>query len=149
MRGRHRRRAPTDGIASQSDQQPGDCRTVGGARATFKRWQHGSGMLFVEVIVKNLLRRKMRSVLTAAGLAVAVATTTALISIAWSFAASATESYASRGVDIVVVRAGVAERITSSLSAALGARLSALPEIAQTDGSLTEMVTLGEQHLVR
>jgi putative ABC transport system permease protein len=105
-------------------------------------------MLFVEVIVKNLTRRKTRSVLTAAGLAAAVAATTTLLSIAWAFAGSAADSYGSRGVDIVVVRAGVAERITSSLNAPLSARLSALPEIAGVDGSLTEMVSLGERTLV-
>jgi putative ABC transport system permease protein len=105
-------------------------------------------MLFVEVIVKNLTRRKTRSILTVAGLAAAVAATTTLLSIAWAFAGSAADSYASRGVDIVVVRAGVAERITSSLSAPLSARLSALPEVAGVDGSLTEMVSLGERTLV-
>jgi putative ABC transport system permease protein len=105
-------------------------------------------MLFVEVIVKNLTRRKTRSVLTAAGLAAAVAATTALLSIAWDFAGSAADSYRSRGVDIIVVRAGVAERITSSLNAPLSARLSALPEVVGVDGSLTEMVSLGERTLV-
>ncbi len=105
-------------------------------------------MLFVEVIVKNLTRRKTRSVLTAAGLAAAVAATTTLLNIAWAFAGSAADSYQSRNVDIVVVRAGVAERITSSLNAPLSARLSALPEVAGVDGSLTEMVSFGEQTLV-
>jgi putative ABC transport system permease protein len=105
-------------------------------------------MSFAEVILKNLLRRKTRSALTVAGLAAAVGATTSLLSIAWSFASCATEYYASRKVDLVVVRAGVAERITSSLNAALGAELSSLPEIAEVDGSLTEMVSLGEQNLV-
>lgn len=105
-------------------------------------------MLFVEIIVKNLTRRKTRSVLTAAGLAAAVAATTTLLNIAWAFGGSAAESYRSRNIDIVVVRAGVAERITSSLSAPLSARLSALAEVAGVDGSLTEMVSFGEQTLV-
>ncbi len=105
-------------------------------------------MVFLEVIVKNIARRKTRSVLTVAGLAAAVAATTTLLNIAWAFAGSAADSYKSRDVDIVVVRAGVAERITSSLSAPLAARLSALPEVAGVDGSLTEMVSFGEQTLV-
>ena len=99
--------------------------------------------IFLEVIVKNLTRRKTRTVLTAAGLAAAVAATTTLLNIAWAFAGSAADSYKSRNVDIVVVRAGVAERITSSLSAPLAARLAALPEVADVDGSLTEMVSFG------
>jgi putative ABC transport system permease protein len=105
-------------------------------------------MLFVEVIAKNITRRKTRTVLTAAGLAAAVAATTTLLNVAWAFARSSADSYTTRNVDIVVVRAGVAERITSSLNATLAARLSELPEIAGVDGSLTEMVSFGQQTLV-
>jgi len=105
-------------------------------------------MLFAEVILKNLFRRKTRTVLTAVGLGAAVATTTALLSIAWAYADSATDYYASRKVDIVVVRAGVAERITSSLNSELANSLAALPGVAEVDGSLTEMVSLGAQTLV-
>jgi putative ABC transport system permease protein len=105
-------------------------------------------MLFVHVIAKNLLRRKLRTLLTVAGLAAAVATSTALLSSAWSFAASSNAYYSSRGIDIVVVRAGVAERITSSLSAALAPRLCGLPNVAEVEGSLTEMVSLGQGALI-
>jgi putative ABC transport system permease protein len=105
-------------------------------------------MLFLEVIAKNITRRRTRTVLTAAGLAAAVAATTTLLNVAWAFTRSATDSYKTRNVDIVVVRAGVAERITSSLNATLAARLSALPEISGIDGSLTEMVSLGQHTLV-
>ncbi|HXY37427.1 MAG TPA: hypothetical protein VEI07_24580, partial [Planctomycetaceae bacterium] len=99
-------------------------------------------MMFVEVIAKNLFRRKLRTLLTVAGLAAAVATSTALLSSAWSFAASSNAYYSARGVDIVVVRAGVAERITSSLNAALVGRLRELPDVAGAEGSLTEMVSV-------
>jgi putative ABC transport system permease protein len=105
-------------------------------------------MSFVEVIAKNLLRRKLRTLLTIGGLAAAVATSTALLSSAWSFAASSAAYYSSRGVDIVVIRAGVSERITSSLSASLVGRLREMPEVAAAEGSLTEMVSLGEHALI-
>jgi putative ABC transport system permease protein len=105
-------------------------------------------MLFVEVILNNVLRRKTRSVLTALGLAVAVAATTALVSIAWDYANSAARYYQSRNVDIVVVRAGVAERINSSLKATFAARLLALPGVSEVDFKLTEMVSLGEGSLI-
>ncbi len=105
-------------------------------------------MLFLEVIAKNLLRRRARTLLTIAGLAAAVATSTALLSSAWSFAASSREYYTSRGVDVVVCRAGVSERITSSLSASLAPRLRALDDVAWAEGSLTEMVSLGERALI-
>src|SRR5690242_18975248 len=105
-------------------------------------------MRFAEIFVKNLLRRKSRSLLTAARLAVAIASTTTLLSIAWGYAASAADTYQSRGVDLVVVRAGVTDRMTSSLPAPLASRLAALPEIGEVDGTLTEMVSLGGRSLV-
>jgi putative ABC transport system permease protein len=105
-------------------------------------------MIFLEVIAKNLTRRKTRTLLTAAGLAAAVAATTTLLNIAWAFAGSAADAYKSRNVDIVVVRAGVAERITSSLGAPLATRLAALSEVADVDASLTEMVSFGAKTLV-
>ena len=86
--------------------------------------------------------------MTVAGLAAAVATSTALLSSAWSFAASSNAYYSSRGIDVVVVRAGVSERITSSLSAASVGRLRELPDVADAEGSLTEMVSLGERALI-
>ena len=105
-------------------------------------------MVFLEVIAKNIARRKTRTVLTAVGLAAAVAATTTLLNVAWAFSRSATDSYTSRNVDIIVVRAGVAERITSSLNATLADRLAKLPEIAGINCSLTEMVSFGQHTLV-
>ena len=105
-------------------------------------------MDFLEIILKNLLRRKSRSLLTATGLALAVAATTALLSIAWGYARSATDRYASSNVDVIVVRAGVAERITSCLSAGLADRLRALTGVAAAEGTLTEMVSLGGNSLI-
>src|SRR5436190_396716 len=105
-------------------------------------------MLFFEVIVKNLRRRCARSVLTILGLAIAVTATTTLWNIAWGYADSAKEFYADRGVDIVVVRAGVANRLTSSLRSDLGARLKRVPGVDDVDGSLTEMVSVGNAILI-
>jgi putative ABC transport system permease protein len=105
-------------------------------------------MLFIELVFHNVLRRRTRSALTIAGIAVAVAATSGLLSIAWRYAASAHEYYQSRGVDIVVVRAGVAERITSSLRIDSASQLRALPGVAAVDGSLTEIVSLGGSSLI-
>ena len=44
--------------------------------------------------------------------------------------------------------AGVAERITSCLSARLADRIRALPGVAAVDGRLTEMVSLGGNSLI-
>src|SRR4051812_40063696 len=105
-------------------------------------------MLFAEVIVKNLRRRLGRTVLTILGLAVAVTATTTLWNIAWGYADSAKDFYADRGVDIVVVRAGVANRLTSSLRSDLAARLKKVPGVDDVDGSLTEMVSVANAILI-
>ncbi len=105
-------------------------------------------MLFPELIYKNLQQRMSRTAMTVAGLAVAVSAITTLWNTVWGYAESASQFYSTRGVDIVVVRAGVSNRLTSSLHAALAARLAALPGVADVDASLTEMVSVGAAHLI-
>jgi putative ABC transport system permease protein len=105
-------------------------------------------MQFSQVIFKNLRRRSTRTVMTVVGLAVAVTAVTTLWNIAWGYAESAGNFYASRGTDIVVVRAGISNRLTSSLRHDLLDRLAKVPGVESVDGSLTEMVSLGESHLI-
>src|SRR5262245_4606090 len=105
-------------------------------------------MRFIEVVIKNLRRRLARTALTILGLAVAVTATTTLWNIAWGYADSAKEFYAQRGVDIVVVRAGVANRLTSNLPAGLAERLKSVAGVGEVDGSLTDMVSVGKAILV-
>ena len=105
-------------------------------------------MPFSQVILKNLQRRATRTFMTVAGLAVTVTAVATLWNIAWGFADSAGKYYAARGTDIVVVRAGVSNRLTSSLRADLLATLGEVPGVASVDGSLTEMVSLGDSHLM-
>jgi putative ABC transport system permease protein len=105
-------------------------------------------MRFTDILVKNLLRRKARSLLTLTGVSIAVAATVVLLTIAWGYSDSALSHYAASQVDVVVVRAGVAERITSSLSASLADRLRDLPGVAKVDGSLTDMVSFGNGSLL-
>ena len=105
-------------------------------------------MPFAKIIIKNLRQRLGRTAMTVAGLAVAVTAITALWNIVWGYADSSNKYYAARGVDIVVVRAGVSNRLTSSLRADLQQRLAALPGVAAVDASLTDMVSLGDAHLI-
>ena len=65
--------------------------------------------------------------MTVVGLAVAVTAITTLWNIAWGYAESASNFYAARGIDIVVVRAGVSNRLTSSLRADLCRSLRRCP----------------------
>ncbi len=88
-------------------------------------------MRFAELIWKNLIERGARSLLTVLGLAIAVAAITTLWHTAWGYARSANSYYAARGVDIVVVRAGVSNRLTSRLNAELSQRVASVPGVAR------------------
>jgi putative ABC transport system permease protein len=105
-------------------------------------------MFFYQIIARNLRQRVSRTVMTVAGLAVAVMAITTLWNTVWGYAEASGKYYSSRGVDIVVVRAGISNRLTSSLHAATAARLAEIPGVAGVDASLTEMVSLGGGHLI-
>lgn len=101
-------------------------------------------MRFAELVRKNVVRRKLRSALTACGVAVAIATVVTLVGVSQGFRRSATESFRSHGVDMVVVRAGAIQRTASSLSEQLRRRLARLEGVADVIPSLTDRVSLGK-----
>jgi putative ABC transport system permease protein len=105
-------------------------------------------MHFYSLVLKNVLRRKVRSALTGLGIAVAIAAVVALLGISSGFKKSSAETYESRGVDLVVVRAGVADRLTSSLDEKYGERIASLPNVARVDDTLTDRVSFDERGLV-
>lgn len=105
-------------------------------------------MAFWQLIVKNLMRRRVRSSLSALGVAIAVAAAVALISFSTGFERSCVEVYSGRGVDMVVVRAGVTERLTSSLNEKIAEQLAEFEGVAAVNPSLTDMVSFGEGSLV-
>lgn len=101
-------------------------------------------MRFFELVRKNLVRRKLRSALTACGVAVAIATVVTLVGVSQGFRRSATESFESKGVDMVVVRAGAVQRNASSLSEQLRRRLAGMAGVADVIPALTDRVSLGK-----
>lgn len=98
-------------------------------------------MRFIDFILHNVLRRKVRSLLTGMGVALAIAAVVALLGVAGGFERSFLDMYARRGVDMVVLRAGVSERLSSSINARFGERLAALPGVAKVSPSLNDTVT--------
>jgi putative ABC transport system permease protein len=105
-------------------------------------------MHFAALIWKNLLRRPARSLLTACGVMIATAAVMSLLSVAAALENRNAEVYHSRGVDIVVIRAGVTERLTSNLNESLEERLAALPDVAGVAPALTDMVLLRGEGIV-
>ena len=105
-------------------------------------------MLFITFVLKNLLRRKARSLLTLVGVGVAVAAVVALVGIAQSFRRSFAELYTKRGVDLVIVRAGTRERIGSSLPEQVGDRIRQVPGVAAVSPGLMDVISFEQRQLI-
>jgi putative ABC transport system permease protein len=104
-------------------------------------------MRFSTLIVRNLLRRGVRTVLTVLGLGIAVAAVVALLGIAWGFERSFLTTFASRGIDLVVVRAGLSQHLSSSLDEALRETLQAVPGVRAVAGSMVDVVSFEQANL--
>ncbi|MCS6851301.1 MAG: ABC transporter permease [Gemmataceae bacterium] len=99
-------------------------------------------MYFATFILKNIVRRRLRSMLTVLGVAIAVGAAVALLGIADGFERSFLSLYQQRGVELIVVRAGKAERSTSFLDERIAERLRRLPGVAQVMGGLVDAVEI-------
>jgi putative ABC transport system permease protein len=104
-------------------------------------------MRLATLVYKNVTRRRIRSALTVSGMAVAVTAVVALVGIANGFQRSFLDLYKGHGVDIVVVRARVADRMTSELDQAIGARIGAIAGVAAVEPVLLDAISLQDQGL--
>ena len=100
------------------------------------------------LIVKNVLHRPVRTVLTTLGLAIAIAAVTILVGISWNFERSFLAIYNSKGIDLVVVRAGSSNQLSSSLDEKMADRLRQIDGVAEVAPSLVDTVAFEEQNLV-
>jgi len=105
-------------------------------------------MWFFTFVLKNVLRRPIRSALTGAGVAVAVGAVVSLLGVAHGFEQSFVQLLEGRGVDLMVIRAGVTERLTSSISADVGKRFEQLPHVKEVAGGLMDVVSFPEKDLI-
>jgi putative ABC transport system permease protein len=101
-------------------------------------------MHFLDFVLRNLLRRKVRTALTIVGVSVAIAAVVALLSITGGYERSSKNVYASHGIDMVVVRAGVADRYSSTLDEDLGKKLQELNGVSKVSPTLRDNVSLEE-----
>jgi putative ABC transport system permease protein len=105
-------------------------------------------MGYLQFIARNLLGRRVRTALTALGLALAVAAVMLLAGISWGFERSFRVIYESRGIDLIVVRAGISDQLSSNLDESLGETLRAIPGVAEVAPSLMDAVSFEEANLV-
>lgn len=97
-------------------------------------------MRFSTLILRNLFRRRTRTILTAAGLAVAIAAVLALVGVSWNFERAFMALYVGKGIDLVVVRAGITNQLSSTLDQKLGDRIREIEGVARVAPSLMDVV---------
>jgi putative ABC transport system permease protein len=98
-------------------------------------------MRFTTFVLKGVLRRPVRSFLTVVGVAVAVCAVVTLVGVARGFEGSLIDLYDRHRVDLVVLRAGVTQRFTSTLDARLAGRLRELPNVEAVTPVLFDVVS--------
>lgn len=99
-------------------------------------------MSFLTVVWKNLLRRRTRSLLTLAGIAIGVAAVVALTSIAWGFELSWQRAYLARGTDLIVLKVTSQSPMPTPFSLEKKAELLLLPHVQQVNGLLSDLVSI-------
>lgn len=104
-------------------------------------------MRFSTLIVRNLLRRGVRTALTVFGLAIGVSAVESLLGISWGFERSFMTIYETKGIDLVVVKAGVGDRLTSNLDENLESKIRAVEGVKDVVGSLTDVVSFDQANL--
>jgi putative ABC transport system permease protein len=101
-------------------------------------------MRFSTIVLKNAIRRPLRSILTALAIAVAVGTVVALVGISYGFERTFLDLYRGSGIGLMVVRAGSKQRITSTLDERLGDKIRAIPGVRDVFGGLIDTVSFNE-----
>ena len=100
-------------------------------------------MQFFSFIAKNVLRRKVRSLLTGVGVAVAIAAVVSLLGVSRGFEKSSRDMLAGKGVDVMVVRAGLGQETTARLDEDIAQKIAKLPEVDKVAPVLTDREKIG------
>jgi putative ABC transport system permease protein len=103
---------------------------------------------FYALAFKNVWRRKTRSGLNCAGMAFTVCFIVSMLGTADGYERSFAQLYETRGVDLVIVRAGVTQRIASNLDESLGEQVRHLPGVREVEPALLDIVEFAEADLV-
>lgn len=99
-------------------------------------------MSFLTLILKNLMRRRSRSVLTLIGIAIGIAAVVAFTSLARGFERSLGNVFRARGTDLIVTRANARSAIPPAFPDTAKADLLALPHVHRVAGVLCEIFSV-------
>lgn len=101
-------------------------------------------MRFHTFVLKNVIRRRMRSTLTVVGVAVAVGGVVALIGVSSSTENSFKKIYERQNIAIIVQQRGAKQRLTSVLDADLGKRIESIPGVKAANPGLVDFTSIEE-----
>ncbi len=96
-------------------------------------------MRFSTIVIRNLLRRKVRSLLTILGIAIGVGTTVALLNISEGFRRITVDSLIDRGVDLVVVEKDAVDQVSSDVDARVLPLVKQIPGVREVCPTLADL----------
>jgi putative ABC transport system permease protein len=99
-------------------------------------------MYFATFLLKNLVRRKARSLLTILGIAVAIGTVVTLRGVSYGFERSFRANFEHRGIDLVVVAAGLPDQLRSNLDEEIGPQIERIEGVRRVSSGLLELVNI-------
>jgi putative ABC transport system permease protein len=99
-------------------------------------------MYFATFLLKNLVRRKARSLLTILGIAVAIGTVVTLRGVSYGFERSFRANFEHRGIDLVVVAAGIPDQLRSDLDENIGPRIERIQGVRRVSSGLLELLDI-------
>ena len=105
-------------------------------------------MRFTTIVLRNLLQRSTRSLLTVGGIAIGVAAVVALTGLAWGFENTWTRVYTARGTDLVVIKSGSLSPVPSAFSREQVRGLESLPGVARVACMLSDLTSIEDAPVV-
>lgn len=99
-------------------------------------------MRFLSIVWKNLHRRKTRSALTAAGVAIGVGAGVAMCAISWGFERSFEDAYLARNTDAIVAKITRGSLLPGQFDEARAKDFSAMPGIGAVAPMLSDFFTI-------
>ncbi len=106
-------------------------------------------MNHLELAFRNLKRRPARSILTAAGVAIAVGSFITLYGLSQSVDQNVEQSIEEHGADLTVRRAGTAEMFGGTIPDTIAPRIAEIPGVAAVSGEMLSLVgTDNDEHVL-
>jgi putative ABC transport system permease protein len=99
-------------------------------------------MSLLTIVIKNLLHRPTRSLLTVVGISVGIAAVVALTGLARGFQTSWEDAYRARGTDLIVARVTSRDPLPTPFSSKIGDTLRAIPGVTAAGGVLADLMSI-------